>query len=273
MFMGESNDMSGERHSRSLIGLPGLQESLVQQISFLKKPIVLIVYAGRPIVLTHLLPLVQSVLFVWQLGTMSGPAIVDLLLGTSVPSGKLPITFPREKGQIPIYYNKKNTGRPNNTHSFIPFTSSYLDIDTFPLFTFGYGLSYTTFTYSTFKLSKKSIAYGESLIASAQLKNDGTYIADEVSMLFVRDLVGSYTRPVKELKGFKRTTLKPGESVTLTFVISSDDLCFWTKQKEWKAEPGTFSVWIGPNADATLTGDFELTAPSLEEEPIELKMA
>lgn len=179
-------------------------------MSKIGKPVILVLYAGRSLLVNKAMPLVKSILYVWQLGTMSGPAIVDLLFGVTVPSGKLPITFPRELGQIPIYYNKKNTGRPNNTHEYIPYTSSYLDIDPTPLFPFGYGLSYTTFTYSQFKLSKTSIAYGETLIASAVVKNEGAYLADEVSMFFVRDLVGSYTRPVKELKGFKRNTLKPG---------------------------------------------------------------
>ena len=238
-------------------------------MSLEKKPTVLVLNAGRAMTINHILPLVQSVLYTWQLGTMSGPAIIDLLFGVSVPSGKLPVTFPRERGQIPLYYNKKNTGRPNNTHAYIPFTSSYIDIDTTPLFTFGYGLSYTTFTYSVLKLSKKSITYGDTIVASAVVKNEGTYIADEVTMLFVRDLVGSYTRPVRELKGFKRTTLKPGEFTTITFVISADDLAFWTKKQEWKAEPGKFQVWIGGSAEATLTGEFDLTATAVQEEEFE----
>jgi beta-glucosidase len=274
MFMGEDNNMSGEGNSRANIGLPGLQEQLIQLISLEKKPTVLVLNAGRSLILTHILPLVQSILYTWQLGTMAGPAIIDLLFGVSVPSGKSPITFPRERGQIPLYYNKKNTGRPNNTHEYKPFTSSYIDIDSTPLFTFGFGLSYTTFTYSVFKLSKKSITYGETISASVVLKNEGTYIADEVTMLFVRDLVGSYTRPVKELKGFKRTSLKPGEFTTLTFVLSTDDLCFWTKKQEWKAEPGKFQVWIGGSANATLTGEFDVTAAATnaEEEFEELMM-
>lgn len=274
MFMGESSDMSGESSSRANISLPGLQEDLIQVLSAEKKPIVLVINAGRALTLSKIVGSVQSILYTWQLGTMAGPAIVDLLFGTSVPSGKLPVTFPRERGQIPIYYNKKNTGRPNNTHEYIPYTSSYLDIDTTPLYTFGYGLSYTTFTYSAFKLSKKSITYGETIVASAILKNEGTYIADEVTMLFVRDLAGSYTRPVRELKNFKRTTLKPGEFVTLTFVLSTDELSFWTKKQEWKAEPGVFQVWIGGNADATQTGQFELTATAAkhEEEFEELRL-
>jgi beta-glucosidase len=207
------------------------------------------VYAGRSLLLNKIQPLVNSILYVWQLGTMSGPAIVDLLFGTANPSGKLPITFPREKGQIPLYYNKKNTGRPNYSHEYRQYTSSYIDIDSTCLFPFGYGLSYTTFAYSNMTLSKKTIAFGETLIASALVKNTGSVVGAETSLLFVRDLVGSYTRPIRELKGFSKNTLKPGESYLVTFILSSDDLRFWTKSNEWKAEPGKFSVFIGPNAE------------------------
>jgi beta-glucosidase len=249
MFMGESNDMSGENHSRANISFPGLQLDLITEISKLGKPIVLLVYAGRCILLNKVQPLVNSILYVWQLGTMAGPAIADLLLGVVNPSGKLPITFLREKGQIPLYYNKKNTGRPNPTHEYHSFTSCYLDIDSTCLYPFGFGLSYTTFAYSNMKLSKETIAFGETLIASALVKNTGSVVGAETSLLFVRDLVGSYTRPIRELKGFSKNTLKPGESYLVTFILSSDDLRFWTKSNEWKAEPGKFSVFIGPNAE------------------------
>lgn len=141
--------------------------------------------------------MVDSVLYAWHLGTMAGPALTDLILGTTSPSGKLPITFPRTVGQIPLYYNKKNTGRPNNTHEYIPFTSSYIDTDTTPMYPYGFGLSYTTFSYSNFKQSKTTISFGESLLVSATVKNEGTVKADETVLFFVRDLVGSYTRPVK----------------------------------------------------------------------------
>lgn len=141
---------------------------------------------------------------------MAGPALADLILGKKSPSGKLPISFPRTVGQIPIYYNKKNTGRPNNTHEYIPFTSCYIDIDHQPLFPFGFGLSYTSFAYVNLKLSKKIIVFGESLLASITVKNTGSFKSDEIVMLFIRDLVGSFTRPVKELKDFTRIILNPG---------------------------------------------------------------
>lgn len=179
---------------------------------------------------------------------MAGPAIADLVLGNVSPSGKLPITFLRALGQIPLYYNKKNSGRPNDTHEYIPFTSSYIDIDPTPLFPYGFGLSYTSFSYSNLKLSKTSIGFGDSLLVSATVKNEGTVKADETVLLFIRDLVGSYTRPVKELKDFKRVTLNSGESTSVTFVLNSSSLGFWTKDKVFKAEPGKFNVWIAKNA-------------------------
>jgi len=160
IFAGESNNMSGEAASRANINLPGIQEDLIKEVAKTGRPIILVVYAGRPITLESVLPYVDSVLFAWHLGTMAGPALADLIIGNTSPSGKLPVSFPRVVGQIPIYYNKKNTGRPNNTHNYIPFTSCYIDIDPQPLFPFGFGLSYTTFSYSNFKMSRTSIKFG-----------------------------------------------------------------------------------------------------------------
>jgi len=177
--------------------LPGVQEELVRQIAKTGKPIAVVIYAGRSLLLEPILPYVDSVLFAWHLGTMAGPAIADLVLGNVSPSGKLPVTFLRATGQIPLYYNKKNSGRPNDTHEYIPFTSSYLDIDSTPLFPYGFGLSYSSFSYTNLKLSKASIGFSDSLLVSATIKNEGTVKADETVLLFVRDLVGSYTRPVK----------------------------------------------------------------------------
>ncbi len=178
LFLGEDNDLSGESHSRAILNLPGVQEDLVRLIAKTGKPIAAIIYAGRSLLLEPILPFVDSVLFAWHLGTMAGPALSDLILGNVSPSGKLPVTFLRASGQIPLYYNKKNTGRPNDSHEYQPFTSSYVDIDSTPLFSYGFGLSYTTFSYSNLKLSKTSIAFGESLIVSATVKNEGTIKAD-----------------------------------------------------------------------------------------------
>ena len=235
---------------------------MIRLISKTGKPIVLIIYAGRPLVIEPLLPLVDSVIYAWQLGTMTGPALVDLIFGKTSFSGKLPTTFLRSIGQIPTYYNKKNTGRPNDSHEYVPFTSSYIDIDSTPLFPFGFGLSYATITYSNLKLSRKAIGFGESLIATATIKNEGKVKVDETVFLFIRDLVGSFTRPVKELKDFKRVTLSGGEQQTVTFVVTPKMLSFWTRDKEFKAEAGKFNVWIAKNANEGLMDTFELTASS-----------
>lgn len=204
---------------------------MVKELAKTGKPIAMVIYAGRSITLENMIPYVDSILFAWHLGTMAGPALADLLIGNVSPSGKLPITFPRTVGQIPLYYNKKNTGRPNNTHDYIPFTSSYIDSDSTPLFPYGFGLSYTTFSYSNLKLSKNSIGFGETMLISVTVKNEGSIKADEIVFLFVRDLVGSFTRPVKELKDFARVTLTPGQSTTVTFTLSSNILKFWTQDK------------------------------------------
>jgi len=206
--------------------------------------------------LDNVLESVQSILYAWHLGTMAGPALADLILGKTSPSGKLAVSFPRTVGQIPLYYNKKNTGRPNNEHHYVPYSSCYIDIDPQPRYPFGYGLTYTKFTYSNFKMSKTQMGFGESLLASVTVKNDGNFKADEIVFLFVRDLVGSFTRPVKELKDFVRVTLAPGESTNVPFVLSSDKLKFWTADKEWKAEAGKFNLWIGPNSDEGQQGQF-----------------
>jgi beta-glucosidase len=178
IFVGESNNMSGEAAARAYLNLPGIQEELVKEIAKTGKPIALIVYGGRSMTLETILPYADSVLYAWHLGTMAGPALADLIIGTTSPSGKLPVSFPRTVGQIPLYYNKKNTGRPNDTHAYEPFTSCYIDIDPQPLFPFGFGLSYTTFTYSNLKLSKTSLGFGENLLVSVTVKNDGSVKAD-----------------------------------------------------------------------------------------------
>lgn len=191
-------------------------------------------------ILTNVLPLVDSLLYTFHLGTMAGPAIADLLLGVQSPSGKLPISFAKHQGQIPVYYNKFNTGRPD--------LQKYIEMDSEPLFPFGFGLTYSNFSYSNIKLSLDSISFGEALMISATVKNEGTVTADEIAMLFVKDHFGSYSRPLKELKGFKRISLRAGESTTAMFLLTSNDLVFWTADNKWTAESGKFTVWIGPNS-------------------------
>lgn len=215
--------------------------------------------------LEPILPLVDSILYAWHLGTMAGPALADLLIGTVSPSGKLPITFLRTEGQIPLYYNKKNTGRPNETHEYQAFTSCYIDIDSTPLFPYGFGLSYASFTYSNLKMSKTSLAFGENLLVTATVRNDSSVKADEIVFLFIRDITGSYTRPVKELKDFTRLSLAGGESSNVSFVFNSNALRFWTRDKQFKAEAGKFTLWIGRNASEGLQGAFELTGSAGED--------
>lgn len=258
-FVGEEAILSGEAHSRAHLNLPGAQEELLDELSKTEKKIIMIVMAGRPLILTDLLPKVDAVLYAWHGGTMAGPGIVDLIMGKANPSAKLPITFPRSVGQIPMYHSHKNTGRPASKESWVPIddipveawqtslgnTSHYLDEGFTPLFPFGYGMSYTSFSYSDVKISKNTLNKNEILTVSAQVANTGDYDGKEVVQLYIQDQFGSVTRPVKELKGFKKVFLKQGESKTVTFDISNEDLKFFDENNEFTSESGTYKVWIG----------------------------
>lgn len=264
-FVGEDHLMSGEATSRASLDLPGRQEELLVALTQTKKPIVMIVMAGRPLTLGKLLPKVQAILYAWHPGTMGGPAIADVLFGQRSPSGKLTVSFPRSVGQIPVYYNHKTTGRPPRPFpsakaflDFVPFDSKYIDLDFTPQFPFGYGLSYTEFRYSDLKLSSSSMRMGDTLHIQAQITNVGKRPGDEVVQLYVRDVVGSVTRPIKELKGFQRISLQPGESQEVHFVLTATDLAFWNKDMQFRAEPGEFYVWVGPNSVEGLRGEFKL---------------
>jgi beta-glucosidase len=270
--MGEEAIISGEAHCRASLDFPGAQKELLEAIAQTGKPIVMVVMAGRPLALGEEIKLADAVLYSFHPGTMGGAALADLLLGKAVPSGKLPVTFPKAAGQIPFYYNHKNTGRPANHDSWkyiddIPLNtyqtslgneSHYLDLGYTPLYAFGYGLSYTSFEYENLKLKADKIALGEEIVASVTLKNTGKYAADEVVQLYVRDIVGSVTRPVKELKGFKRVHLNPGESTDITFQLSTDDLAFYNIDMEKVTEPGDFHLWIGGSSDAKLQVSFTI---------------
>jgi beta-glucosidase len=271
MFMGEESILSGEARCRADISLPGKQSELVEEIKKTGKPIILIIMAGRPLTIEKEVSLANAVLYAWHPGTMGGPAITDLLFGKAIPSGKLPVTFPKVVGQIPMYYNHKNTGRPPHDNlqliGNIPpgekqltmgYVSYYLDAGANPLFPFGYGLSYSTFEYSDMKVSSKSIKMGDSILVSCNIKNTGKYEADEIAQLYVRDMVGSLTRPVRELKGFQRIHLKSQESKTVTFVLKTSDLAFWNAEMKFVAEPGDFEVWIAPNSISGLKANFNL---------------
>jgi beta-glucosidase len=270
-FGGEESILSGEAHSRADISLPGAQKALLAELAQTGKPVVLVVMAGRPIEIDKELPLVDAYLFSFHPGTMGGPALVDLLFGKASPSGKLPVTYPKTVGQVPLYYNHKNTGRPASgelmTIANIPReagqvslgnTSYYLDAGRDPLYPFGFGLSYTTFAYSDLTLSAPEIACGENLRVACTVKNTGTREGAEIVQLYLRDLVGSVTRPVKELKGFDKILLKPGESRTVTFTLTPELLSFRNNDDRDVLEPGDFRVWVGPNSAEGLEGAFVL---------------
>lgn len=255
LALGEGAWQNGEASSRSDIGLPGLQSTLAEAVLATGKPVVAVIMAGRPLTISWLTENTPAIVNAWQLGTMAGPALADVLFGDFNPSGKLVMSFPRNTGQIPVYYNMKNTGRPKSDQKY---TSKYLDIPNTPLFPFGYGLSYTTFHYSDISLNKKQVKFDEPLEVSVTIKNTGDREGDEVVQLYVRDLVGSVTRPVKELKRFQKIRLTAGEEKQIVFKISSEDLKFYDINMNYVAEPGKFKVFVGPNSADVKEAGFEL---------------
>jgi beta-glucosidase len=274
MFMGEESILSGEAHCRAEIDLPGQQEQLIEAVAGTGKPLVLVVMAGRPLTLGNVIDKVSAVLYAWHPGTMAGPAIADLLFGVESPSGKLPVSFPRMVGQVPIYYSKKNTGRPPSHDSIthidhidgkaaqtsLGMSAFHLDAGFTPMFPFGFGLSYTRFEYSDLNLSVDRVALGESLQVSATLHNRGEVAAEEVVQLYTRDLVGSVTRPVRELKAFRRVRLEAGESREVSFTLHTDELAFYDRKMALVTEPGRFHLWIGGSSEADLWGEFDVVA-------------
>ncbi len=258
--IGESAEMSGESSSRTDISIPKAQRDLLQALVKTGKPVVLVLFNGRPLVLTEENETVPAILDVWFPGTEAGNAIADVLFGDVNPSAKITATFPRSVGQIPIYYSHKNTGRPlgNSEGKFEKFRSNYIDERNEPLYPFGYGLSYTTFSYENLKLSTTKLNENETLEVSVTVKNTGNYDGKEVVQLYTRDLVGSITRPVKELKGFQKIFLKKGESKTVTFKLTVEDLKFYNYDLDFVAEPGDFEVFVGTNSNKTLKSKFEL---------------
>lgn len=256
MALGENYRQSGEAASRSDLGLPGAQQALLEEIHATGKPVVVVLMAGRPLTIEWMDEHVPAIVNAWHLGTMAGPAIADVLFGDYNPSGKLCITFPRNVGQIPIFYSMKNTGRPFDANN--KYTSKYIDVPNEPLYPFGYGQSYTTFKYSDLRVSKPSIGFNEKLTVEVTVTNTGSRAGEETVQLYVRDLVGSVTRPVKELKGFQKLNLQPGERQKVSFTLSSDDLKFYTQDMSFKAEAGAFKVFVGSSSAVGLEGDFEL---------------
>jgi beta-glucosidase len=258
MNVGEAADMSGEAKSRSNIHLPGVQEELIKAIYATGKPVVVMINAGRPLIFNWTADHVPSIVYTWWLGTEAGYAIADVLFGDYNPSGKLPMSFPRTEGQIPIYYNHFSTGRPAKNDSDLNYVSSYTDLSNSPKFPFGYGLSYTTFLYSNIKLSTTRLKPGQALMASVVVTNSGKYDGKETVQLYIRDMVSSVVRPVKELKGFQQIFLKAGESKTITFKIITNDLKFYNDKLEYNYEPGDFKIFIGTNSEDVKEADFTL---------------
>lgn len=256
LVLGEAFWMSGEAASRSVLDLPGVQQKLAQAIYATGKPVVAVLMNGRPLTINWLDENVPAILEAWFLGTTAGDAIADVLFGDYNPSGKLPMTFPKNVGQIPIHYNMRNTGRPFNAQD--KYTSKYLDVSNEPLYPFGYGLSYTSFSYGEVELSSASISENESVEASIVITNTGKYAGEEVVQLYLKDKVASVTRPVKELKGFKKIMLQPGESQKVVFDIGKDDLSFYKEDMTYGFEAGYFEVMIGTNSAQTKSAVFSL---------------
>jgi beta-glucosidase len=259
VVLGEPAAMSGEASSRTSIGLFNNQVALLQALKKTRKPIVLLLMNGRPLTLTWEEQNMDAILETWFGGLQAGPATVDVLFGRANPSAKLSMTFPRNVGQIPIYYNAKNTGRPFLENS--KYHSQYLDVSNAPLYPFGYGLSYSQFEYSDVSLSSPTMKAEQSLNVSATVSNSSKVDGVETVQLYIRDLVASVTRPVKELKGFQKVALKAGESKTVSFTLKSHDLTFYDSELKSIAEPGDFKVFIGGNSRDTKEASFKLLAP------------
>lgn len=244
--VGERAMMSGEAAARVEIGLPGVQEELIKGLVALGKPVVVVLMNGRPLAIPEVDRTAPAILEAWWLGTETGHALADILFGDYNPSGKLPMTFPRSVGQVPIYYNEKSTGRPFDPNS--KWTSKYIDMPNTPLYPFGYGLSYTTFEYSEPKPNKTTFKKGEPLRISVTVRNTGKRAGEEVAQLYVRDLVASVTRPVRELKGFQKIMLAPGETKTIEFTLNDTDFSFYRKDMSFGSEPGDFDIMAGGNS-------------------------
>ncbi|WP_445738424.1 beta-glucosidase BglX [Mariniflexile sp.] len=258
MVLGEHGFQTGEGRSRTNLDLPSFQQELLEAVYEVNKNIVLVVMNGRPLSINWANDNVPSILETWQLGTQSGNAIAQVLYGDYNPSGKLTMSFPKKVGQIPIYYNYKNTGRPEAKVPDEVFWSHYSDVDNEPLYPFGYGLSYTNFEYGAITLSSDSFKKDGSINATFKLTNTGNYAGKEVVQMYIRDMFGSVTRPIKELKGFRLVTLNPGESKQVSFTIDAKTIQFYSADNKWEAEPGDFKIFIGGSSKTSLEANFTL---------------
>jgi beta-glucosidase len=256
MVLGQHEEMSGEAASQSTLDLPGRQRELLEAISALGKPTVLVLINGRPLDISWAATRVPAILEAWHPGAEGGNAIADLLWGDATPIGKLPITWPRSSGQIPIYYARNLTQEPETKPGF---KSRYWDIPTSPLYPFGYGLSYTTFSYSNLRVSKSTAKLGESVEVTVDVENSGRRAGEEVAQLYIHQRSGSASRPVRELKGFERVVLAPGEKKTVRFTLGKTELTYWSSAtRSWVQEPATFDVWAGGDLTATLQTQFQI---------------
>lgn len=260
LCVGERENMSGEAACRTDISIPAIQKELIKEIHKLGKPTVLLLHNGRPLTLEWENENIPAILECWHLGSQAGPAIADVVFGDYNPSGKITMTFPRNVGQIPIHYNMKNTGRPFNPAD--SYTSRYLDSPNDPLFPFGYGLSYSQFEYSDVKLSSAQMSLNDTLTVSVTVKNSSKVDGEEVVQLYIRDLVGSVTRPVKELKGFEKVLIPAGKTVSVEFKLTAHDLAFWRKDMSFGVESGDFKVFVGTSSRDVKEASFSLTASS-----------
>jgi len=256
MALGEDCFQSGEGRSQTEIGLKGLQEELLEAVIKVNKNVVVVLMNGRPLDIRCMAEAVPAILETWHLGSQAGAAIADVLFGDYNPSGKLPVTFPRSAGQLPLYYNHLSTGRPEKTD--IVFWSHYTDELNEPLFPFGFGLSYTTFEYSDLRLSSNKMKLNGKIKVFVKVKNTGTLAGEEVVQMYTRDLVGSVSRPVKELKGFRKVMILPGETAEVEFSLEPENLAFYHPDGRWTVEPGQFSLWVGPDSSSGLEAGFEI---------------
>ncbi len=258
LVVGENWWMSGEAASRSEIDLPGVQLELIKAIKETGTPVVVVLMNGRPLAIPEVDEMADAILETWFAGTMGGPAMADIILGDANPSGRLPVTFPRNVGQVPLYYSMKNTGRPMEPEN--KYTSKYLDVPNTPLYPFGYGLGYTTFEYGDPSTSDEPFTENAPIEFSVEVRNTGDRAGRETVQFYVRDLVGSVTRPVLQLKGFRQIDLEPGETQTVTFTLSADDVAFYRRDMSYGWEPGEFDLFVGPNAQDLQSVRVELTS-------------
>lgn len=256
MVLGETADMAGEAASRASLDLPGRQEEMLKAIAALGKPVVLVLLNGRPLSVNWAAEHIPAILEAWEPGTEGGNAVADILVGDAVPGGKLPVSFPRKGSHAPLYYARNLTHSPEGSPMYNP---RYWDGLPVPLYPFGYGLSYTTFEFSNLKVSAPRVKVGGGVTVHVDVTNTGTLAGDEVAQLYIHQKWGSDSRPMRELKGFERVTLQPGETKTVTFVLGPDELGYWsTNAGQWIQEPAAFDIWVGADSLAKLHADFEV---------------